>query len=236
MVGQPHLAMTSTLESPADRARHRALADAESDGFAALGLSPRLVDALAKARHHPPFPIQAATLPDSLAGQVTCWAAAAPAPARRTPSPRPSSRASRPGRASVKPGRPRALVLAPTRELASQIEAAGTARRRALGLRTLTVFGGVGANPQIAALRNGRRHRHRLPGPARTTTCSSGHATSTRSRSRCSTRPTTWPTSASCRSYAGCSTRLPRAGSACCSRRRWTAASTSWSSGSCTTR
>ena len=41
------------------------------------------------------------------------------------------------------PGRPRALVLAPTRELASQIDATMAPLARALGLRTLTVYGGV---------------------------------------------------------------------------------------------
>ncbi len=54
-----------------------------------------------------------------------------------------------------RPGRPRALVLAPTRELASQIEAAIAPLARPLGLRTLTIFGGVRPNPQIQGLRNG---------------------------------------------------------------------------------
>ena len=49
----------------------------------------------------------------------------------------------RPGKR--RPGRPRALVLAPTRELASQIEAAMAPLAKAMGLRTLTIFGGVGA-------------------------------------------------------------------------------------------
>jgi superfamily II DNA/RNA helicase len=53
------------------------------------------------------------------------------------------------------PKRPRALILAPTRELASQINAAAAPLAVALGLRTTTVFGGVAANPQISALRAG---------------------------------------------------------------------------------
>ena len=53
------------------------------------------------------------------------------------------------------PKRPRALILAPTRELASQINAAAAPLAAALGLRTTTVFGGVAANPQISALRSG---------------------------------------------------------------------------------
>ncbi|GIE88797.1 Superfamily II DNA and RNA helicase [Actinoplanes regularis] len=58
-------------------------------------------------------------------------------------------------KAPRRPGRPRALILAPTRELATQIEATLRPLAEAMGLRTLTVFGGVGANPQITALRNG---------------------------------------------------------------------------------
>ena len=54
-----------------------------------------------------------------------------------------------------RPGRPRALILAPTRELATQIEASMAPLAKALSLRTLTVFGGVSANPQISGLRAG---------------------------------------------------------------------------------
>jgi superfamily II DNA/RNA helicase len=54
-----------------------------------------------------------------------------------------------------RPGRPRALILVPTRELATQIEAVIAPLARALSLRTLTVFGGVGPTPQIRGLRAG---------------------------------------------------------------------------------
>ncbi|MFD0787012.1 DEAD/DEAH box helicase, partial [Micromonospora azadirachtae] len=53
------------------------------------------------------------------------------------------------------PGRPRALILAPTRELATQIEATIAPLAAALSLRTLTIFGGVSARPQVSALRAG---------------------------------------------------------------------------------
>lgn len=48
---------------------------------------------------------------------------------------------------------PRALVIAPTRELAIQIDRELAALGRFTGLRTATVFGGVSAGPQIRALR-----------------------------------------------------------------------------------
>ncbi len=58
-----------------------------------------------------------------------------------------------PGRAAG--GVPRALVLAPTRELAAQVAASLRAYGRHLPLKTEAVFGGVGMHPQVKALRNG---------------------------------------------------------------------------------
>jgi ATP-dependent RNA helicase RhlE len=49
----------------------------------------------------------------------------------------------------------RALILAPTRELADQIEEAFRELGRQTGLRSLTVYGGVGAGPQVSGLRGG---------------------------------------------------------------------------------
>jgi ATP-dependent RNA helicase RhlE len=52
-------------------------------------------------------------------------------------------------------GHVRALVVAPTRELAEQIHAAISELGRNTGLRSITVYGGVGINPQIARLKKG---------------------------------------------------------------------------------
>ncbi|GGM83217.1 DEAD/DEAH box helicase [Dactylosporangium sucinum] len=122
--------------------------------FADLGVPGALVRVLAATGVDRPFPIQAATLPDALAGRdvlgrgrtgsgktyafvlaVLTRLAAATAPRRA--------------------GRPRALILAPTRELAAQIDAVMAPLAKALSLRTMTVFGGVAAGPQIAGLRAG---------------------------------------------------------------------------------
>jgi superfamily II DNA/RNA helicase len=123
-------------------------------GFTDLGVPRALAEVLAAGGVTTPFPIQAATLPDSLAGRDVLgrgrtgsgktYAFALPMLARLAASTTPRQ-----------PGRPRALVLAPTRELATQIEAAIAPLARALSLRTLTVFGGVRPNPQIAGLRAG---------------------------------------------------------------------------------
>ncbi|HET6166298.1 MAG TPA: DEAD/DEAH box helicase [Marmoricola sp.] len=101
-----------------------------------------------------PTPIQAATLPDSLAGRDVLgrgrtgsgktYAFLVPVVARLVAS-----------GARRTPKRPRALILAPTRELVSQIDAALQPLAAATGLRTRTVFGGVGQNPQVQALRAG---------------------------------------------------------------------------------
>ena len=122
--------------------------------FAGLGVPPQLCRQLASDGITVPFPIQAATLVDSLAGRDVLGrgrtgsgktlAFLLPVLARLAASAKPRE-----------PRRPRALVLAPTRELASQINAAAVPLAAALGLRTTTVFGGVGANPQISALRGG---------------------------------------------------------------------------------
>jgi ATP-dependent RNA helicase RhlE len=52
-------------------------------------------------------------------------------------------------------GRVRALVIAPTRELAEQIHTAVQDMGRRTGLRSITIYGGVGMNPQVQKLRTG---------------------------------------------------------------------------------
>src|SRR3954470_11156369 len=142
----------STSTSTARPARADAVDAAAS--FADLGVPSALVRALADAGITQPFPIQSATLPDSLAGRDVLgrgrtgsgktYAFVVPLLARlaESRSPRVSNR-------------PRALILAPTRELATQINASLAPLARALGLRTVTVFGGVPAKPQISKLAAG---------------------------------------------------------------------------------
>jgi superfamily II DNA/RNA helicase len=121
--------------------------------FDALGVPARLSTVLARQGIEVPTPIQAATLPDSMAGHDVLgrgrtgsgktYAFLLPPVARLAGGPRP-------GR-----GAPRALILAPTRELVGQIDAALAPLARAEGLTTRTVFGGVGQQPQVNALRRG---------------------------------------------------------------------------------
>jgi len=122
--------------------------------FADLGVPAPLVDSLAQRGITTPFPIQAASLPDSLAGRDVLGrgrtgsgktvAFALPTLAVLAASGRPR-----------RPKQPRALILVPTRELAVQVLETLAPLAKAIQLRAMTIFGGVGQNPQVAALRNG---------------------------------------------------------------------------------
>ncbi|MCM6776496.1 DEAD/DEAH box helicase [Nocardia sp. CDC159] len=123
--------------------------------FALLGVPDALVRALHRAGIDAPFPIQADTLPDTLAGRDVLGrgrtgsgktlAFSIPVVARLA--------ADRTGRRV--PNRPRGLILAPTRELATQIAAALEPLTAPHSMRVTTVFGGVSQHRQVQALRAG---------------------------------------------------------------------------------
>ena len=116
--------------------------------FADLGVPAEIVSALARQSITEPFPIQAASIADGLAGRDLCGKAATgsgktiafgvPMVARVTRS---------------APKKPKGLVLAPTRELAIQV--ADELRALTDDLRVLAVYGGAGIEPQIKKLRSG---------------------------------------------------------------------------------
>ncbi|MGW5334587.1 DEAD/DEAH box helicase [Streptomyces bauhiniae] len=120
--------------------------------FADLDLPPAVQRKLAELDVREPFPIQAATIPDALAGRDILGRA-------RTGSgktlafglPLLARTAGR--RAESK--QPLALILVPTRELAQQVCEALTPYADALGLRMAAVVGGMSIGRQIAALRDG---------------------------------------------------------------------------------
>jgi superfamily II DNA/RNA helicase len=120
--------------------------------FASLGVAPALVASLAEGGITAPFPIQAATLPDSLAGRDLLGRG-------RTGSGKtvafalPLVSALAGSRSAAR--RPRGLVLVPTRELAVQVDETIAPLASAMGLTTRTIFGGVGQNPQVSALAKG---------------------------------------------------------------------------------
>ncbi len=123
--------------------------------FESLGVPAPIVQSLADRGVTAPFPIQAATLPDSMAGRdvlgrgrtgsgktiafgiplVAALAAAGPA--------------------TKHPGKPRGMVLVPTRELANQVTESIAPLATAMGLRITTIFGGVSQQSQVKALKQG---------------------------------------------------------------------------------
>jgi superfamily II DNA/RNA helicase len=119
--------------------------------FAAAGVPAPLVAALAATGITAPFPIQAATLPDALAGRDILGRG-------QTGSGKtlgfciPLAAGLTDGYTSA--GRPRGLVLVPTRELASQVHAVLAPLAESVGLSVATIYGGVPQKPQVAKLRD----------------------------------------------------------------------------------
>lgn len=121
--------------------------------FSVLGLDAKILRAVTEAGYTEPTPIQTAAIPPILAGHdligiaqtgtgktaaftlpiLTKLAALPPNPRRGT----------------------KLLIIAPTRELAVQIEENVRAYAKYLSLTVATVFGGVGEHPQMRALRSG---------------------------------------------------------------------------------
>jgi superfamily II DNA/RNA helicase len=122
--------------------------------FADLGVPAPIVSALLRMDRPTPFAIQVAALPDALAGRDVLGRArtgsgktiafAVPVVARLSAS-----------RGRCVPGRPRGLILAPTRELAYQIQQTLRPLADAVGGRTVTIVGGVPQAPQVRSLRQG---------------------------------------------------------------------------------
>ncbi len=117
--------------------------------FSDLGLPMPVVSVLAERGITQPFPIQAASLPDSLAGRDVLGRG-------RTGSGKTVAFAlpvvTRLAGGRRTPRRPRALILAPTRELALQIDQTTAPLAAAMGLKTTTIFGGVAQSRQVTAL------------------------------------------------------------------------------------
>ncbi|MDG9723043.1 DEAD/DEAH box helicase [Streptomyces sp. DH41] len=120
--------------------------------FDALGLPPALLKTMTGLGVTEPFPIQAATLPDALAGRDVLGRA-------RTGSGKTLAFGLpllvRIAGRRAEPKRPLALVLVSTRELAQQVSDALTPYARTLGVRLATVVGGLAINRQAAQLREG---------------------------------------------------------------------------------
>jgi len=123
--------------------------------FEDMGLHPRLVEALIKMGAIAPFPIQQATIPAAISGRDVLGrgktgsgktiAFAIPLITKLVAQ----------GSQPRKPNRPRALVLAPTRELADQIDKTLSQLAKAVGFYTTCIYGGMPQRRQEIAMQRG---------------------------------------------------------------------------------
>jgi superfamily II DNA/RNA helicase len=154
---------TGMLAHPIASARLRVVGHHHETGttvttptFSALGVPAALVSVLAADGKELAFPIQVDTLPDTLAGRdVLGRGKTGSGKTLAFSIPMVIRLAQTVGTASRKPGRPTGMILAPTRELATQILATLQPLADAYKLRSMTIFGGVSQNRQVEALRNG---------------------------------------------------------------------------------
>jgi superfamily II DNA/RNA helicase len=118
--------------------------------FEELGVAPELAAALAERGIHRPFPIQALTIRDAMAGRDVCGKAktgsgktlAFGLPLLQVVS-------------DAEPGRPKALVLVPTRELCIQVHDVLQPLGEVTGARLAIVYGGAPIEKQVRVLQEG---------------------------------------------------------------------------------
>src|SRR6267142_1219596 len=122
--------------------------------FRALNLSPQIMQAVRDAGYTEPTPIQVAAIPLISAGHDIIGIAQT-GTGKTAAFVLPILMKLAASKPNGQPRRPRALVVAPTRELVVQIEENVRAYAKHVPLRMATVFGGVSERPQIEALRSG---------------------------------------------------------------------------------
>ena len=118
-----------------------------SQSFQALGVSAPVVRALAARNIHKPFAVQELVLPDALGG-LDILAEAPTGSGKTLAFGLPLVE-----RTTASGGQPVALVLVPTRELATQVAADLRPLAETKGLRVATVYGGVSVGPQAKKAR-----------------------------------------------------------------------------------
>src|ERR1700752_4871959 len=122
--------------------------------FRELNLPPQMLQAVQDAGYTEPTPIQIAAIPLILAGHDVIGIAQT-GTGKTAAFVLPILMKLAASKPNGRTRGPRALVVAPTRELVVQIEENVRAYAKHIPLRMATVFGGVSERPQIAALRSG---------------------------------------------------------------------------------
>ena len=179
--GDTGRASGATAERTFERldARLTTAADVMGLSFGDLGLGGNIVRTLGELGAERPFPIQAATIPDALQGRdvlgrartgsgktiafgsalverllrLKAEGAFASDPVPSKEKPRRGERRERAPKRAVR--KPKALILAPTRELALQIDRTVQPIARSVGFFTAQLVGGVPIDPQVHALERG---------------------------------------------------------------------------------
>lgn len=126
----------------------------ESSKFSALGLSGKLLKALGDAGYTQPTPIQEKAIP-ILIGKSDMIAVAQTGTGKTAAFTLPLLQNLESDKRSTKPKRPRAVILTPTRELASQILDNIRTYSRHMKIRQAVIMGGVKQRSQVEALRRG---------------------------------------------------------------------------------
>jgi superfamily II DNA/RNA helicase len=136
-----------------DQVTTEAAAEVAAVGFDALGLPAELVRVLAREGITTPFEIQAATIPDALAGRDVLGRGQTGSGKTMAFGLPLLARIAKSGRAL--PHQPKALILVPTRELAMQVADALMPLGRSVGVFLKTAVGGVPYDRQVDSLRRG---------------------------------------------------------------------------------
>jgi superfamily II DNA/RNA helicase len=149
---QDQLVMTEVLEKLQSVDQADAVISAE---WEEMGLHPRLLETLVQMGAISPFPIQQATIPAAISGRDILGrgktgsgktiAFAVPLITKLVAQ----------GSQPRKPNRPRALILAPTRELADQIDRTLSQLARSVGFYTTCIYGGMPQRRQEIAMARG---------------------------------------------------------------------------------
>ena len=126
-----------------------------SEGFASLGLSPKLLDALASLGYEEPTPIQREAIPPLLAGRDLLGQAATGTGKTAAFALPLLERIHHDRGTDDEKRRARALILVPTRELAMQVAEAVHKYGHAFGTCVVPVYGGQAIQQQLRALKRG---------------------------------------------------------------------------------
>ena len=141
--------MTFTTDTSSSSDATENLSEVETT-FAELGIASALVDALAAKGITSPFPVQALTIPDALAGRDVCGKAktgSGKTLAFGLPMLMNTQQAQK--------GETESLILVPTRELCSQVSSELRPLAKSLDLRVVEVYGGVSIGGQINEISKG---------------------------------------------------------------------------------